>query len=163
MAFKTPLRISPYRIVFGKACQLPMELEYRAYWAIKRLNLDMDKVGEEQKLQLNELDELRNEAYENMKIYKERTKFYHDKVIQRKEFHLGMKVLLYDSRLCLFPRNLRSKWIWPFKVRQVFPHGAVEIENLKTGNRFKVNAHRPKAYLDNFSPNKEVVFLNNSE
>ncbi|KAM1077787.1 hypothetical protein ACFX2I_024930 [Malus domestica] len=101
----------------------------------------MSKAGDARKLQLNELDELRNEAYENAKIYKEKTKLYHDKMLQRKEFKQGMQVLLYDSRLRLFPGKLKSRWLGPFKVSQVFPYEAVEIENTKSGNTFKVNGH----------------------
>ncbi|XP_060962150.1 uncharacterized protein LOC133032282 [Cannabis sativa] len=83
---------------------------------------DGDKAGEKRKLQLNELEELRNDAYDCAKSYKERTKLYHDKNILRKDFSTGQKVLLYNSRLHLFPGKLRSKWTGPFTVRTVFPH-----------------------------------------
>lgn len=112
------------------------------------MNFDYQVVGEKRKFQLNKLDELRNEAYENTKIYKEKTKRFHDNTILRKEFHPGQKVLLFNSKLKLFPGKLKSHWYGPYLVVQVFPHGAVEIQNIQSGNTFKVNGHRLKPYLE---------------
>ncbi|XP_038713420.1 uncharacterized protein LOC120007291 [Tripterygium wilfordii] len=108
----------------------------------------MRLAGDHRRLQLNELEELRTEAYENSRIYKEKTKAFHDKLIAKKTFEVGQKVLLFDSRLKLFPGKLRSRWCGPFVVTNVFSHGAVEIQNPKTGSIFKVNGHRLKPYLE---------------
>ncbi|XP_050233426.1 uncharacterized protein LOC126681913 [Mercurialis annua] len=138
--------MSPFCIVYGKACQLPVELEHKAYWAIKKLNYDFKAAGEKRMLQLNELDEIRFNAYENIKLYKEKTKRWHDAHISPKTFEVGAFVLLYNSRLRLFPGKLKSRWSRPFKIRHVADHGALELENQK-GETFKVNGHRCKPYL----------------
>ena len=108
--------MSPYIIVFEKHCHLSLKLEYKALWVIKKLNCDFQAAKEERLLQMNELEELRNEAYDNARIYKDKTKKWHDQKILRKEFKAGEQVLLYNSKLKLFPRKLKSRWSGPYIV-----------------------------------------------
>ncbi|XP_015955198.1 uncharacterized protein LOC107479584 [Arachis duranensis] len=153
-AFKTPIGKSHFQLIYEKSCHLPMELEHKAYWATKLLNLDSQAVGEKRLLQLNELDEFILEAYENAKIYKERAKRWHDKKITRKEFEPGQHVLVYNSKLKIFPGKLKSKWTGPFLVTNVSPYGSLELLNEATKDTFMANGHKAKHYLGG-SWNKE--------
>ena len=101
-AYKNPMGMSPYKMVYGKACHLPIELEHKAYWAIKELNYDFKLAGEKRLFDISSLDEWRTQAYENAKLFKEKVKRWHDKRIQKREFNVGDYVLLYNSRLRFF-------------------------------------------------------------
>ncbi|GJZ61634.1 reverse transcriptase domain-containing protein [Tanacetum coccineum] len=143
-AYKTPTGCTPFRMVYGKAYHLPVKIEHKAYWALKQCNMDLTAAGKNHFMELNELIELRDGAYENTRIYKERTKKWHDSRIRRdKDFKNGDKVLLFNSRLKLHPGKLKLKWTGPFIVKTMYPYGAVEITN-KDGSSFKVNGHRLK-------------------
>ncbi|RDY07232.1 hypothetical protein CR513_08683, partial [Mucuna pruriens] len=115
--------MSPYRIVFGKACHLLVEIKHRAYW---------------------ELEELRLEAYENSQIYKEKVKHFHDSRILRKEFSVGQKVLLFNSKLKLIIGKLRSKWDRSFVETNIFPYGVVKVRDEANNNTSKVNGNQLK-------------------
>nr|XP_025631036.1 uncharacterized protein LOC112723873 [Arachis hypogaea] len=159
-AYETPIRMSPFRIVFGKPCHLPVEIQHKAYWAVKHCNPDLKGAGMEYKLQLEELECLRLEAYENSKFYKEKAKTFHDQNIRRKSFKIGDEVLLDNSRLRLMPGKLRFRWDGPFKVVDVKPYGVVEVVQPINGTTFKINDHRVKPYHAQPKHAKELeIFL----
>jgi hypothetical protein len=119
-AFKTSIEMSPYWLVYRKVCHLLVELEHRAYWVIKQLNFNLLKASSQRKLQLNELEELRNDAYDCARKYKAQIKKAHDQSILRRSFEPSQKVFLYNSWLHLFPSKLKSRWIGRFIIRSVF-------------------------------------------
>ncbi|GJW11531.1 reverse transcriptase domain-containing protein [Tanacetum coccineum] len=123
--YKTPTGYTPFRLVYGKACHLPIEIEHKAYWALKQCNMDLTTVAKNRFMELNELIELRDGA--------------------DKDFKVRDKVLLFNSRLRMHPGKLKSKWYGPNVVKTIYPYGAVEITD-KNGFSFKVNGQRLKKY-----------------
>ncbi|XP_072060216.1 uncharacterized protein [Arachis hypogaea] len=159
--YKTPIGMSPFRLVYGKACHLPIEVEHKAYRAVKECNSGLGGAGIERKLQLQELECLQLEAYENSRLYKEKVKAMQDKNIKRREFGAGDQVLLYNSRLRLMLGKLKSRLDGPYVVEKVEPNGVVHLSHPSSPIFFKVNGHRLKLYHGvKMKNNKELeIFL----
>nr|GEX51938.1 reverse transcriptase domain-containing protein [Tanacetum cinerariifolium] len=157
-AYKTPIGCTLYKLVYGKACHLLIELEHKAYWALKHANFNLQTAGDHKKVQLNELNELRDQAYENSLLYKEKAKRIHDSKIKDRVFNIGDRVILFNSRPKIFSGKLKARWSGRFTISHIFPYGTVELFQLD-GTNFKVNGYILKHYFGEDVPKMVVPDL----
>nr|GEU43355.1 reverse transcriptase domain-containing protein [Tanacetum cinerariifolium] len=131
-AYKTPMGCTLYKIVYEKSCHLPIELEHRAYWALKHVNFDLKTA--------------------------ERMKKLHDSKIKNRIFNVDDQVLLFNSCLKIFSRKLKTRWSGPFTITCVFPYGTIKLSQ-PNGPNFKVNGHRVKHYFGGDIPSNVTLDL----
>nr|GEW49501.1 reverse transcriptase domain-containing protein [Tanacetum cinerariifolium] len=154
-AYKTPIGCTLYKLVYEKAYHLPVELEYKANWALKHANFDLKIAGDHRKVQINELNELRDQAYENSLIYKEKTKRIHDSKIKNRVFNIGDRVLLFNSHLKIFSGE---PLVWPIHYFSGLSLRHRRVTQPDEPN-FKVNGHRLKHYFGEEIPKLVVPDL----
>jgi hypothetical protein len=132
---------------------------------VKELNRDFKLTGKKRLLDLSSLDEWRNEAYENARLFKEKVKQWHDKRILKREFHVSEKVLLYRSHLRFFAEKLHLKWEGPYVIVEVYRSGAIKIASLKDDTTQVVNGQRLKHYIagDSYNEDVDVIQMVSSE
>nr|GEV90115.1 reverse transcriptase domain-containing protein [Tanacetum cinerariifolium] len=123
-----------------------------------RHSMLIHNTSDHRQVQINELNELCDQAYNNSLIYKEKTKRRHDSKIKNRVFNIGDRVLLFNSRLKIFSGKLKSRWSGPFTISQVYPYGTVELSQ-PDGPNFKVNGHRVKHYFGEDIPKLVVPDL----
>ena len=121
--------------------------------------MDMNQAGLKRMFEIDELEELRNDAYFNSKIAKDKQKKWHDQLITRKTFNQGDQVLLYDSKLHLFQGKIKSQWTGPSIIHQAYLNGSVALLNPKYKRVFKVNEQQVKPYVVRHSVEEEEISL----
>ena len=133
-AYKKSMGMSPYKMVYGKACHLPLELEHKVVSAVRELNVNPKLPSEKYIMNLTSLDEWISEAYESALMFKEKVKKWHDKRIYKWEFNVGFKVSLYISCFRFSPGKLLSKWEGPYHIEEVYHFGGIKIKKIKAPN-----------------------------
>lgn len=147
ITWRSTTRFSSYEMVYGKKVMFPIEFQIKTFKTTTDLNLELTEAQKQRIAQLNELDDIRQEAFQQTDLVQQQRATWHDKFIKKKEFALGDWALLFDSRFKNFQVKLTTRWLGPYEVVSVSENGAIKIKTIDDHNiSFLVNGHRLKLY-----------------
>lgn len=145
--WRNTTRHTPYELVYGKQVLLPIEFQIQTYKTIVQLDLDLSEAQKQRMTQLNELDEIKEEAFQRTSLVQQQRSIWHDKYIKERKFQLGDWALLFDSKFKNFQGKFQTHWLGPYEVENVFDNGAVRIRTIdEEKTPLLVNGHQLKLY-----------------
>jgi len=155
---------TPYKLVYGKEVLLPIEFQVKTLCIVAQLGLNLDEAQKQRILQLNELDEIRQDAIQRTILVQNQLSKWHDKFIKKTHFQQGEWALLFDSRFKTFKGKLTTRWMGPCEIVTVFDNGSVKIKTIDNELvSFIVNGHILKVYCKPISKEYFVQVLSNQE
>lgn len=138
---------NPYELVYGKQVLLPIEFQVKTFQTATQLGMDLNEAQKKRILQLNELDEIRQDSFQRTMLVHDQRDQWHDKYIKKKVFQRGDQALLYDNKFKHFKGKISTRWLGPYEVEEVFNNGSIRIKTIDDDQTsFVVNGHILKNY-----------------